>query len=223
MRSAPGSPTTPSPTSRASSRSPPATADIAVTGYTRPVRRPAAHRDGHRHRRPGRGPLGPARPVGHDPHRGRHLPGRRLDLPRPGRQLRRRLGHGRRRDHRGRADRHRQRPEPAVRHAQPGPRRDHHGFVNGETLATSDVTGSPTCTTTAVATSPVAAARTRSPAPRARSPRPTTRSRSSRASSPSPGRLDDHRRRPDQALRHDGHLRRHRVHDSGLPAPTRDR
>ena len=29
------------------------------------------------------------------------------------------------------------------------------GFVNGETLATSDVTGSPTCTTTAVATSPV--------------------------------------------------------------------
>ena len=29
------------------------------------------------------------------------------------------------------------------------------GFVNGETLATSDVTGSPACSTTAVTTSPV--------------------------------------------------------------------
>ena len=57
--------------------------------------------------------------------------------------------------HPGPADRHRQRPEPPVRHAQPGPRRHHQGFVNGETLATSDVTGSPACSTTAVTTSPV--------------------------------------------------------------------
>ena len=44
------------------------------------------------------------------------LPDRRLDLPRPGRQLRRRQWHGHRHDQRGRPHDHRQQPDQALRH-----------------------------------------------------------------------------------------------------------
>ena len=53
------------------------------------------------------------------------------------------------------------------------------GFVNGETLATSDVKGAAVMTTSAVATSPVAGCPTSSSRPPGRSPRAITASRSS--------------------------------------------
>ncbi len=77
------------------------------------------------------------------------------------------------------------------------------GFVNGETLATSDVTGSPACSTTAVTTSPVSGR-----------PYPITCTAGTLASvnytfAFAAGELTDHRgqpghhrRRPVQALRH---------------------
>ena len=219
-RSAPVSPTTRSPTSPGELTVTPATAVIAVTGYTVPY-------DGLPHTATGTatGVLGEDLSADLDLSATTHTAAgstrRRLDLPRPGRQLRRRQGTVTDTISAGDPDHH--------RHDQTKPYGTTFTFAGTE-FTVSGLQGTDSVTSVTLDQRRRAGHRhgRRQPVPDHPSAAVGTGLANytityvDGALTVTAAAADDHRRRPDQAVRHDVHLRRHRVHDD-RPAERRHR